>query len=204
MAADTVAVLDAASAARAHVVGVSMGGMIGQLVAAEYPSRVLSLTSIMSSTGNPELSEAGATALAALMSRGPDPSEDEDAFADHALGIAKILGSPAYPDDEAELRATLLAETRRSHDPDGTARQIQAVIRDGDRRRRLGRITAPTLVVHGSNDPLFAADHARDTAASIPGARLLMMPGMGHHLPRALHSTVADAIAQFRTAPLPR
>ncbi|MFI5611683.1 alpha/beta fold hydrolase [Amycolatopsis sp. NPDC051903] len=200
MAGDTIALLDHVGVARAHVVGVSLGGMVAQLVAAEHPSRVLSLTSIMSSTGNPALSPPNTEVLTALTAPAPDPA-DEDAFAAHARRLARMMGSPAYPDDEVTLRATLLAAARWAHDPAGVTRQLAAAVSDGDRRERLARITAPVLVVHGRDDPLFALDHARDTAASVRGAQLLELPGMGHNLPRALYATVADAIAALRASP---
>ncbi|WP_326834091.1 alpha/beta hydrolase [Amycolatopsis rhabdoformis] len=199
LAADTVTVLDRVGVERAHLVGASMGGMVAQLVAARHPDRVSSLTSIMSSTGNPELSPPGEAALAALLATAPDPAADEAAYLAHTLGVARVLGSPGYPDDDRSLRANLLAAVRRAHHPAGTARQLAAVLSDGDRRARLAGVITPTLVVHGLDDPLFAVDHAHDTVAAIRGARLLTLPGVGHHLPAALYGTVADAVAELRT-----
>ncbi|WP_432846354.1 alpha/beta fold hydrolase [Amycolatopsis sp. CA-161197] len=196
MAADVVAVLDAAGVGRAHLVGASMGGMIAQLVAAGHPHRTLSLTSVMSSTGNPALPPPTPEAVTALTAPAPDPA-DEKAYLDHAAAAARTLGSPAYPYDEAELRATLLSTVHRAHNPGGVQRQLAALLADGDRRARLRHITAPTLVIHGADDPLIPPAAGEDTASTIPGARLLVLPGMGHNLPRELYDRVADAIAQL-------
>ncbi|MEU3983815.1 alpha/beta hydrolase [Streptomyces sp. NPDC026672] len=193
MAVDALAVLDALGVTRAHLVGVSMGGMIAQLLAADHPARVLSLTSIMSSTGNPAIPLARPEALAVLIAPTPDPS-DEDAYLAHALHVAKTLGSPGYPDDEAGLRARLLKAARRAFAPAGCGRQLAAIATGGDRRDKLKGITAPTLVIHGTDDPLVPIEAGQDTAECISGAELLAIPGMGHNLPAALYEDVADAI----------
>jgi pimeloyl-ACP methyl ester carboxylesterase len=194
MAADAVAVLDAAGVGKAHVVGASMGGMIAQLVAAGHPERVLTLTSIMSSTGNPSLPRATAEANAVLMSR-PQGS-DMAALVAHGVKAAKVIGSPGFPTDDAVLAERIRADAERMHYPAGFARQLAAIWANGDRRPRLARITAPTLVIHGVDDPLVPAEGGRDTAASIPGAELVEIPGMGHDLPAALIPQITGLIAE--------
>ncbi len=193
MAADAVAVLDAAGVDRAHVVGASMGGMIAQLVATEHPERVLTLTSIMSSTGNPALPRATAEANAVLMTR--PAGADMDSLIAHGVKSARVIGSPGYPTDEAILAGRIRSDAERSHYPPGFARQMAAIMGNGDRRPRLAKITAPTLVIHGADDPLVPVAAGRDTAASIPGARLEEIPGMGHDLPVALIGPITDLIA---------
>ena len=193
MAADAVALLDAIGIGRAHIVGASMGGMIAQLVAALYPDRVLSLTSIMSSTGNPALPRATAEANAVLMTR---PSgADTEALVAHGVRAARVVGSPGYPTDAAILADRVRADLARQHYPPGFARQLAAIMANGDRRGRLAGITAPTLVIHGADDPLVPVEAGRDTAAAIPGARLVEIPDMGHDLPEPLIGQVTTLIA---------
>ena len=194
MAADAVAVLDAAGVAKAHIVGASMGGMIAQLVAIEHPGRVLSLTSIMSSTGNPLLPPARPEAMAALMAP-IAPDADLATILERGAMISKAIGSPGYPADPARLSVNVERDFRRSFHPTGAARQMAAIVADGDRRTRLKGVTAPTLVIHGADDPLVPVEGGRDTAAAIAGAKILEIPGMGHDLPLALVDTIADAIA---------
>ncbi len=194
MAADAVGLLDALGIAKAHVVGASMGGMIAQLVAATYPERVLTLTSIMSTTGNRKVPPARKEAMQALLTRAPAGATLEQVIP-FGLNISKAIGSPGYPPDEARTRERIERDFKRSFYPEGVARQISAVVDDGDRRKRLGAITAPTLVIHGADDPLVPVEGGRDTAAHIAGAKLLEIPGMGHDLPLGLVETIADAIA---------
>lgn len=203
MAADGVGLLDALGIEKAHVVGASMGGMIAQHIAFSHPERVLSLTSIMSTTGNPRLPAARKEAIAVLTKR-PD-SLEESALVAHGMKIGRTIGSPGYPAGEARLRASATLNARRSVHPAGLPRQLAAIIDDGCRRERLARVTAPTLVIHGEADPLVPVEGGRDTAAHIPGARLKLIPGMGHDLPLELVDEIADAITDHaHTAASPR
>lgn len=194
MARDALALLDALSVDKAHVVGRSMGGMIAQIIASAYPDRVLSLGSIMSSSGNPALPQAAPDVMALMTAPRPDPRTDPDGFLARALAFARRIAGPGAPFDEKAQTALILEETRRSHDPAGAGRQIAAMATAGDRRAQLSRITAPTLVVHGSDDPLIPPACGKDTAAAIPGAQLLLIDGMGHDLPDLFHTQIIDAI----------
>ena len=194
MAADAIGLMDGLGIAQAHVVGASMGGMIAQVLAAHSPRRVLSLTSIMSSSGNRRFSRPKGDAMRALLSKPADPRNPEVVI-DHLVRVFGVIGSPAFPADPNELRQRVGRSVRRSYYPAGLARQLLAVIASGDRRRLLRTIVAPTLVVHGSADPLVPLDAGRDTARSIPGSALLVVDGMGHDLPPALYERLADAIA---------
>jgi len=194
MADDAIGLLDGLGIARAHVVGASMGGMIAQLLAARFPQRVLSLTSIMSSSGNPKLPRPKPDAMKALLSRPADP-HNAQAVIDHLVRVFGIIGSPGFPADPAELRERVGRSVRRGYYPEGVARQLIAVIASGDRRKLLRTIAAPTLVIHGAADPLVPPDAGRDTARSIAGAQLMLIEGMGHDLPPALFERLAQAIA---------
>jgi len=194
MANDAVGLLDALEIERAHIVGRSMGGMIAQLIASEHPHRTLSLTSIMSSTGNPDLQAAAPEVMAVLMRRAPHPREDEEGFLAHSLAFSRAIASPGYPFDEAAQRAQALAEIKRAYNPAGFGRQIAAIAATGDRRCRLNTITTPTLVIHGANDLLIPVAGGMDTAAHISGATLQVIEGMGHELPPALYEDIAHAI----------
>ncbi len=195
MAADAVGVMDALGVERAHIVGASMGGMIAQLVAADYPQRTLSLTSIMSTTGNRALPPATAEAMQALTDRGPDPNVDLEGYLAHSIKNARVIGSPGYPFIEAEQRERSLANFQRNYYPVGFARQYAAVVASPDRREKLKTIKAPVMVVHGEVDPLVPLAGGRDTHENIPGSELRVIPGMGHDVPTALNATIADAIA---------
>jgi pimeloyl-ACP methyl ester carboxylesterase len=192
MAQDSLGVLDALRIARAHVVGASMGGMIAQRVALAAPDRVLTLTSIMSSSGARYLPGPKPQVLAALMSR--PHGRTEAALADHGVKIWKLIGSPAFPTDAAVLRAQVIAANRRSFHPAGTMRQMAAVAADRRRADELPRIEAPTLVVHGRDDPMVPVVCGNDTARRIGGARLVTIPGMGHDLPPPVVARILDAL----------
>lgn len=194
MAADAVGLLDAIGVRRAHIVGASMGGMIAQLVATNHPERALSLTSIMSTTGNPALPQSKPEAMEVLMSPAA-PEGDWEAIAARGIKAWNTIGSPGYRTDEKTLREWTLRDARRSFYPVGVARQMAAIVANGDRREKLKNIAVPTVVLHGADDPLVPVEGGRDTAASIPGAELRVVPGMGHDFPLALVGTFADAIA---------
>ncbi len=191
MAADAVGLLDALGIAKAHVMGASMGGMIAQLVAADYPDRVLSLTSIMSSTGNPMLPPARPEAMAVLTNR--PTAADEETMVAHGVRSEKIIGSPGYPADETALAERVRRDYRRMFYPAGPGRQLAAVVATGDRRAQIAKITAPTMVIHGADDPLVPVEAGRDTAANIAGAEITEVPGMGHNLPEPLIPVILDA-----------
>lgn len=193
MAADGMALLDHLGIKRAHVVGASMGGMISQHIAARYPDHVLSLTSIMSTTGNRRLPRANREAMQVLANR-PMSGDKEDMIA-YSVRAARVIGSPGYPATEERLQRRVRSDFERGWYPQGVARQMAAIVADGDRRAMLKDIKAPTLVIHGEADPLVPIAGGRDTAENIAGARLLTIPGMGHDLPLALVDTLADAIA---------
>jgi pimeloyl-ACP methyl ester carboxylesterase len=193
MAADAAGLMDALGIAKAHVVGASMGGMIAQELAARYPEKALSLTSIMSTTGNPAVSKSTPEAAARLTGRPPAEAGIEAAV-EFALESARVVGSPGYPFDEAEMRARLRADAERAVYPLGVARQYAAVLASGDRRASVAKVRCPTVVLHGADDPLVPVDGGEDTAKVIPGAELRIIPGMGHDLPAALIPTLLDAI----------
>lgn len=193
MAGDAVALLDTLGAGSAHVVGASMGGMIAQTLAIEHPARVRTLTSIMSTTGHPGLPPARPEAMALLMA--PLPTE-RAAQIERSVEASRVIGSPAYPSDPAELRALAERAYDRGINPPGFARQLVAILASGSRRAALAGVRVPTLVIHGDADPLVPVEAGRDTAAAVPGARLLELPGMGHDLPRALWPAVVDAIVE--------
>ena len=194
MAADAAGLLDALGIAQAHVVGASMGGMIVQLMAINHPDKLLSATSVMSTTGNRRLPSPKPEAMKALMTRAPLGATLEEAIP-FGIAISRAIGSPAYPAPEERLRERIARDFKRSFYPEGPARQIAAIVDDGDRRKRLAKVTTPMLVIHGIDDPLVPVEGGRDTAASIPGAKLLEIEGMGHDLPLELVEQIADAIA---------
>jgi pimeloyl-ACP methyl ester carboxylesterase len=198
MAADTVAILDALGVAKVHVVGASMGGMIAQVVAARYPDRVQSLTSIMSSTGNPSrrIAFGERRALGAILQR-PTRTDDPEALVAHLIRVFDVIGSPGFRATPAELREQLLPVARRGYFPAGTARQLLAILASGDRRPLLARIVAPTLVIHGADDPLVPLAAGLDTARSIRDARLEVIPGMGHDFAPGAQPRLARLVADL-------
>ncbi len=192
MASDVVNLLDALNIGAAHIVGASMGGMIGQLVAALYPERVTSLTSIMSTSGDSRLPQPRSEVLKTLMT---PAANSEEQFLRNAMRTWRLIGSPAYPLDDDALRVRLLASYRRSYYPAGTARQLAAIAACGSRVNALKRIIAPTLVIHGKDDALVPVEGGMDTARHIPGSRLELIDGMGHDLPEPLWPTFVELIA---------
>lgn len=192
LAADAIGVLDALGIAQAHVVGASMGGMVAQRMALAAPERLLSLTSLMSTSSARRLPGPKPHVLQVLLSRPRDRSER--AVLEHAVRVFRIIGSPAYPLPEDELRARVLASIRRGYHPPGTARQLAAVAADSGRAAELAGIRARTLVLHGTDDPLVPLACGEDTARRIPGARLVTVPGMGHDLPPPVVAQVLAAL----------
>jgi len=193
MAADAAGLLEALGIDRAHIVGASMGGMIAQLVAADYPERTASLTSIMSSTGNPGLPRAKPEAIARLNTPAPNPNEDLEAFLESSVEGAKVMAG-TYPVDAAKVRADALATFHRNYYPVGFQRQYAGIMASPDRRPKLATITAPTVVIHGDADPLVPLEGGRDTAENIPGAELIIVPGVGHEMPLPVLDVFVDGI----------
>jgi len=196
MADDGIGLLDALGIDRAHVVGASMGGMIVQLMAIHHAERLMTMTSIMSTTGSGKLPQAEKHAIGALTA--PLRGTDEETLLAHGLNIIRNIGTPdsaEFPFDEAHQRERVLKNMRRSVYPAGLPRQLAAIIDDGDRTSRLGKVSTPTLVLHGEADPLVKLAGGEATAAAIPGARLVTIPGWGHDLPLKLVPHLAGEIA---------
>ena len=193
MAADTAALIDQLQLAPAHVVGVSMGGMIAQQLAVLYPEKVRTLTSIMSSTGNPELPPAKPEALAVLMT--PAPAE-LDAYLTNYQKTWKVLRAADFPEEVERDLARGREAFQRGLSPTGVARQMAAIFASGNRRAGLAAIKTPTLVIHGDIDPLVPVEAGIDTAAAIPGAKLVRIARMGHALPVAVWPEVIGAITE--------
>ncbi len=194
MADDAAGLLDALGIAKAHIVGASMGGMIVQALAIRHPDRVLSMASIMSTTGSPEAGRATPEAIAALMSQRPD---NRDEAIEAGLRSMTIVGSsPGFPYDEEQTRARIAASYDRSNYPIGMQRQLVAIMASGDRTDALKSVTLPTVVIHGEADVLVTPSGGEATAAAIPGAKLVTIPGMGHGLPEGAWPVVVDAIVE--------
>ncbi len=184
MANDIIGLMDSLAIRVAHVAGISMGGMIVQLVAAMYPDRVMSMASIMSSSGRAGLPGPSEEASAALQSGVADRNREE-VIADTASGLL-ITGSPGYPQSEATRRQIAAARYDRNYDPAGVARQMAAVVANGSREETLASIKVPSLVIHGASDPLIPIEAGIDTARCIPGSKFVRVEGMGHNIPEAL------------------
>ena len=193
MAADTAGLLDALGVARAHVVGASMGGAIAQELALAYPARVRSLTSIMSSTGDPKLPGPQPKALARLAKKVP---LDRPGYVREYVATWSVLAGDHFPFDADRTARRGAAGYDRGINPPGVSRQMLAIIASGNRKRALRDLRIPTLVIHGTADPLIPVAAGHDTAATIPGAQLLLIEGMGHSLPREVWSPIIDAIAR--------
>ena len=193
MALDAVGVLDALGIPRAHICGASMGGMVAQHLAANHAPRVKSLNLIMTTSGSRRLAQPSPRVRRALMSR--PATRDAPAVVAHLQRILGVIGSPAYPPEPAVSQARLMAMVLRGWRPAGTARQLVAVVADGDRSPLLARIAAPTHVIHGEADPLIPVDAGRNLAAHIIGATLDIVPGMGHDLPAQLWPRYTEGIA---------
>jgi pimeloyl-ACP methyl ester carboxylesterase len=191
MADDGVALLTELGIERAHVVGASMGGMITQAMVIHHGERFLTATSIMSATGDRVNGMPTGEAMAALLR--PPATTREEAIAG-SIEASKIIGSPGYPTPEADLVERAGAAYDRAFNPEGTARQLAAILASPDRTEALGGVTLPFLVIHGEADPLVQPSGGETTAQAVPGATLLTIPGMGHDLPDALWGQVVDAI----------
>jgi pimeloyl-ACP methyl ester carboxylesterase len=190
MADDAAGLLDGLGIDSAHVVGVSLGGMIAQVLAGRHPARVRSLTS-MSSTPAPALADPAPHALAALSA---PPATSREGAVTRMVEVSRVVGSPGYPLDEAWLTELAGMMYDRGADPMGVARQTMASYASGDRTEAVRALTVPTLVIHGEDDPLIKVTAGRATAELIEDAELLVIPGMGHDLPRPLWPQIADAI----------
>jgi pimeloyl-ACP methyl ester carboxylesterase len=193
MADDTEGLLGALGIDAAHVVGASMGGMIAQTLAIRHPQRIRTLTSIMSTTGNPELPRATPAAMQVLMT--PAPTHREG-FIEHHVEVSKVIGSPGFPFNAERVRARGARVFDRGVSPAGIARQMVAILASGNRKPALASVRAPTLVIHGDADPLVPIAAGRDTAEAVPGAELLVIEGMGHDLPREAWPRLVDAITK--------
>jgi pimeloyl-ACP methyl ester carboxylesterase len=194
MAADTVGLMDRLGIEKAHVVGASMGGMIAQIVAAKHSNRVRSLVSIMSSSGDPGLPPAKPEAMNAIMQARPDGSDRELAV-QHGMRVYRAIGSPGFSTPDDELRAKVGAAFDRSYYPAGVGRQFAAIMASGSRVEMLKKLSVPTLVLHGADDPLVPVEAGRHTAAQIPDSALTVIPGMGHDLATGLIPILVEAIA---------
>jgi pimeloyl-ACP methyl ester carboxylesterase len=180
MADDAAGLLGALGIQKAHICGMSMGGMIAQTVAIRHSSRVLSLISIYSNTGNPELPPPKPEVMELLIA--PPPKERE-AGIEHMVGVFKSFAGPGFPFDEEWTRKIMGESYDRCFYPQGMARQLVAILTHGDRRPALASVKVPALVIHGTADPLVSVEGGKDTAKSIPGAQLMLIEGMGHDLP---------------------
>ena len=193
MADDGVGLLDQLGIARAHVVGASMGGMIAQTMAVRHPDRVLTLVSIMSNTGARWSGQPSPRLYGILLKRAP---ADREGFVERQVEVLRRIGSPGFPRDEDDLRQMATMSFERGHDPAAAGRQLAAILASGDRTEQLRSIRVPTLVIHGDKDRFVPPSGGRATGKAIPGARLLMIAGMGHDLPRGAWPQIIDAIAE--------
>lgn len=192
MARDAIGLMDHLGIESAHVVGASMGGMIGQTLAIEHPQRVRSLVSIMSTTGSRRVGTPTLKAFGLMLAEAP---RYRDGYVERVLKTFKVIGSPAYPADEGRLREIAGRMYDRSHNPRGILRQMHAITASGDRTAGLRKLRLPVGVIHGTRDPLVRPSGGRATARAVPGARLRIVEGMGHDLPRELWPIFADEIA---------
>jgi pimeloyl-ACP methyl ester carboxylesterase len=201
MAGDGVGLLDHLGIEAAHVMGASMGGMIAQTMAARYPDRVLSLVSMMSNTGAFWSGQPSPRLYHVLLK---PPPRDREAYKEHAVWVFSKIGSPGFERDNDDLRRIAGMSYDRGINPAGSSRQLAAIIASGDRTPLLRQITAPTLVIHGAKDKLVPTSGGRATAKAIPGARLLVIEGMAHDIPRGAWPQMLDAIEQNAArAPVP-
>jgi pimeloyl-ACP methyl ester carboxylesterase len=192
MAADSVGLLDHLGLDAVHLLGASLGGAIAQTIAIEHPGRVLSLSSLMSTTGDPAVGQIHPATAAAVF--GGPPARSRSDVVERAVRVAQVVGSPAYPTDVDAVAARAGRAYDRSHDDDGVARTAVASIASGDRTTRLQTLTVPTLVLHGTADTMADPSGARATAAAVPGAELVLVDGMGHDLAPGVWGLVATHV----------
>ena len=193
MAADGIGLLDALGIERAHVVGASMGGMVAQTMAAQHPEQVLSLVSIMSSTGSRWSGQPAPRILPVFLQK---PASSREDYQERLVQLFALVGSPKFERDDDELRELAGTSWDRGIDPAGFARQLGAIIASGHRAADLKRIRVPTLVIHGKSDRLVRPSGGRATARAIPGARLELIDGMGHDLPRGVWPRILDGVEE--------
>ncbi len=191
MAADTAGLIEHLGLEAAHIVGMSMGGMIAQRLAIDFPDLVLSLTSLASHIGGEDAVPPTPEAAAIFIG---DPTKTRDEAVERSVADRRVIGSTGFPFDEAEVRDIAGRSYDRCHDPAGRMRQITAIRTAPSRRDALGRLNVPALVIHGSDDPLVPVDNGRRTADAIPGADLLIVPGLGHDTPRGVWPILIEAI----------
>jgi pimeloyl-ACP methyl ester carboxylesterase len=196
MAADAIGLLDELGLEHAHVAGSSFGAMVAQTLAIEHPERVLSLASISSTTGDPDVGKPTPEGLETLTTR---PPADREGYIESTVRARAVIGSPGFPRDEQWARQNAALSFDRGYHPDGTMRQVVAIIASGDRTPRLRKLRVPTVVIHGDADPLIDISGGRATAGAIEDSRLVVIEGMGHDLPRGAWRQVADAIAANAT-----
>jgi pimeloyl-ACP methyl ester carboxylesterase len=203
VAADAVRLTETLDLGPVHVVGASMGGMIGQVMAANHPDQVRSLVSIMSNTGSRWTGQPALSAYRAFLAEAP---EEREAFVEYVLKLFRVVGSKGELFDEDYVRDVTERSYDRDHDPHGSGRQLGAILKTGKRDGMLRKITAPTLIIHGTEDRLVRPSGGRATKRAIPGARLMEIEGMGHDLPRGVWPQILDAIAENarRAAPAPQ
>lgn len=195
MADDAAGLLDALGIARAHIVGASMGGMIAQLVAIRHPQKVASLTSIMSTTGNPAVPPARDDAMAALLT--PPAGTDRESLIQQGVNMWKVIGSPKYPATDEELREVAARSVDRMVCPEGFGRQVLAILAAAPRNEALKKLSVPAMVLHGADDPLVPVEGGQDTAQAIPGCRLEIVEGMAHDFTQALVPVYLDKVGGF-------
>ncbi len=196
MAGDAVGLLDTLGIEAADIVGVSMGGMIAQSMAIHYPDRVRTLTSIMSSTGNPSLPQATPEAMSVLLA---PPVSNRTDYVNNSLKSAKVLHGPKFPLNEEYVRNYSEISYDRCYHPPGFARQLGAILTSGSRHEALGNVKIPTLVIHGDGDPLVPVEGGKDTAKSIPDSKLVIIEGMGHSFPTEVVPQILQEILQHTT-----
>jgi pimeloyl-ACP methyl ester carboxylesterase len=193
MARDAAGLLDALSIEKADVVGVSMGGMIGQFLAAKYPDKVTSLTAIMTTTGNPKLPRPDREVFKAMVRRGPPPATRGEII-DRSVAAFSVIGTPGENHNTNGMRDRIAASVDRDFTPSGPVRQTAAIIASGDFRAVTRRITAPTLVIHGSADPLVSPEGGKDIAALVPDAKIEIIDGMGHDIPPRFLPNITELV----------